>query len=123
MRPYMPSIHWVVLWLLLACVASAAHAASVAGTARPSAGSNQQQRGMLMRWFSKMDVDKDGELQAGELRNFIGAQLGTTEQFNTGRKLDHAIEQVSCNSGLHFPAEANMSHIATRVPCKLQLPA
>lgn len=91
----------VALWLLLlTCTASAAGAAQAAGTARPPAGSAQQQRGMLMRWFNNMDVDKDGELQAGELRDFIGAQLGTTD-FNTGRKLDRAIAQVTCQSKHH----------------------
>jgi hypothetical protein len=59
---------------------------------------------MLMRWFNKMDADRDGELQAGELREFIGAQLGTAD-FNTGRKLDHAIQQVTSNSSGQPPTQ------------------
>jgi hypothetical protein len=84
----------LALCLLLACTAWAVDAAKAAGTPKHPAGSTQQQHGMLMRWFNNMDADRDGELQAGELREFIGAQLGTGD-FNTGRKLDHAIQQVT----------------------------
>jgi hypothetical protein len=107
-------LYCVAFLLLLTSTASAASSAKAAGTAKPAAGSTQQQRGMLMRWFNKMDVDKDGELQAGELRDFIGAQLGTAD-FNTGRKLDRAIAQVTCRSRHHAVArraETNMhSHV------------
>ncbi|WIA19292.1 hypothetical protein OEZ85_003927 [Tetradesmus obliquus] len=62
-----------------------------------------------------MDVDKDGELQAGELRDFIGAQLGTTD-FNTGRKLDRAIAQVTgkldgADSGLDISVNELDQHL------------
>jgi hypothetical protein len=78
---------------------------------------------MLMRWFNKMDADRDGELQAGELREFIGAQLGTAD-FNTGRKMDHAIQQVTSNSSGQTPIRQTYTiPMHMYLFCKLQVPS
>lgn len=82
-------------------VAACAALVLVAGTAQPANTGSTSSRARqfelqhigMQQWFNKMDVSRDGQLQEGELRQFIGAQLGPTE-FNTGKKLDQAVEQV-----------------------------
>jgi hypothetical protein len=78
---------------------------------------------MLMRWFNKMDADRDGELQAGELREFIGAQLGTAD-FDTGRKLDRAIQQVTSNGSGQAPTQQTYNiRMRLCLHCKMQTPS